>query len=71
MENDDKKDLHTFASFVHGSLFSLHALGAVYNFKRKNVKTALFHTGAALFDLWCAREHVNVINNNVNEERKK
>ena len=70
-DNDDKKDLHTFATFVHGSLFSLHALGLVYNLKRGNYKTAAFHTGAALFDLICTKEHAAVTQNTELKVNKK
>jgi len=71
MKRDDKNDLHTIATFVHGSLFSLHALGLVYNIKRKNYKTALFHVGAAVFDLLCTKEHLDVTLNKKNEDNKK
>ena len=70
-EKDDKKDLHTFATFVHGSLFSLHALGLVYNLKRGNYKTAVFHAGAALFDLMCTKEHADVTRNMKDKVNKK
>jgi hypothetical protein len=70
-EKDDNRDLHTFASFVHGSLFSLHALGFVYNLKRGNYKTAIFHGGAAMFDLICTKEHLDVTRNKKDKVEKK
>jgi len=71
MENEDKKDLHTVASFVHGALFSLHALGLVYNLKRKNYKVALFHFAAASFDLVSTKEHIYVATNKKESVNKK
>ena len=71
MKRNDKKDLHTIATFVHGSLFSLHTLGLVYNVKRHNYKTALFHAGAAIFDLLCTKEHMDVTMNKKSEANKK
>ena len=31
-----ESEMQVFAGFVHGALFGLHALGVVYNVKRKN-----------------------------------
>ena len=49
-ENPDA-EVQTFAAFVHGALFGLHALGAVYNVKRKNWSAATIHTVIGAWDL--------------------
>ena len=55
----DHKDaeVQTFAAFVHGALFGLHALGAVYNVKRKNWSAALIHTLVGTWDIMASFKH--------------
>lgn len=46
------------AVFVHGALVALHALGIVYNTKRRNWFDVVMHTAAAAYDLWAVGEHL-------------
>ena len=44
----DDAETQVFAAFVHGALFGLHALGVVYNVKRKNVEASVIHSAVGL-----------------------
>ena len=60
MENkyqDNNSDTQVFAAFVHGALFGLHALGTVYNVKRKNTEAAIIHTVVGVWDLVATYKH--------------
>ena len=50
-------ELHALACFVHGALTALHALGAVYNYRRRNWGDVAAHIMAALYDARSARHH--------------
>ncbi len=50
-------EIQAFASFVHGALASLHALGAVYNLKRKNWSAATIHITVGLWDMVSTYQH--------------
>jgi hypothetical protein len=50
-------ELHALACLVHGALAALHALGAVYNYRRKNWRDVAAHTAAALYDAHSAHHH--------------
>jgi hypothetical protein len=51
------KEVEVLASFVHGALASLHALGAVFNIRRGNKADAMIHIFVFLYDLWATHEH--------------
>lgn len=51
------KNEQQIATFVHGSLFALHMLGAVYNYKTGGKKATIIHTVAGAWDLLAALEH--------------
>ena len=42
---------------MHGALAALHALGAVYNYRRKNWGDVAAHIAAALYDAHSAHHH--------------
>ena len=50
-------ELHALACLVHGALAALHALGAVYNYRRKNWGDVAAHVAAALYDAHSAHHH--------------
>jgi hypothetical protein len=50
-------ELHALACLVHGALTALHALGAVYNYRRRNWRDVAAHVAAALYDARSARHH--------------
>jgi hypothetical protein len=50
-------ELHSLACLVHGALTALHALGAVYNYRRRNWGDVAAHVAAALYDARSARHH--------------
>ena len=49
-------ELHALACLVHGALAALHALGAVYNYRRRTGDVAA-HIAAALYDAHSAHHH--------------
>jgi hypothetical protein len=50
-------ELHALACLVHGALTALHALGAVYNYRRRNWSDVAAHVMAALYDAHSAQHH--------------
>jgi hypothetical protein len=50
-------ELHALGCFVHGALTALHALGAVYNCRRRNWWDVAAHVAAALYDARSVRHH--------------
>jgi hypothetical protein len=52
------RELDTLAVFVHGALAFGHALGLVYNVRRRNGWQSAAHAAALAFDLWACREHM-------------
>jgi hypothetical protein len=64
-ENDGRRDfllreppeLHALGCFVHGALTALHALGAVYNYRRRNWRDVAAHLAAAAYGAHSARHH--------------
>jgi len=52
------KEVHMLAIFVHGSLASLHALGIVYNLRKKNRFDTAAHVLALLFSLRATDRHI-------------
>ena len=57
-ECKDEKDIQVFAAFVHGALFGLHALGVVYNIKRKNWQAAAIHFTVGMWDCIATKNHM-------------
>lgn len=54
------KDIHGFAAFVHGALCFGHALGIVYNLKRRNRLDVIVHALALGYSLRSTRHHVRL-----------
>ena len=50
-------ELQCLGIFVHGALASLHALGCVYNLRKRNWFDAGMHTAAAIYDVWATSQH--------------
>lgn len=55
---DERHEVDVLAGAVHGALAAGHALGAVYNIRRKNTFQAFVHIGALVFDLFCTYDHI-------------
>ena len=53
-----ESEMQVFAGFVHGALFGLHALGVVYNVKRKNWQAAAIHLSVGLWDGLATYSHM-------------
>ena len=50
-------DLELLATAVHGSLGTLHILGAIYNIRKKNYPHAIVHAIGAIYDLSSIYKH--------------
>lgn len=57
--------------FVHGALASLHALGLLYNLRRRNWFDAGMHSAAAIYDVWATSQHVAAIQRLAYEEYER
>ena len=57
-ELHNESEIQSLAAFVHGALAGLHALGAIYNFKRKNYSAATIHTVVGVWDCVATFQHV-------------
>ena len=53
-----ERDIQSLAVFVHGVLAGLHALGIVYNMKRRNWFDVAAHSAAMSYDIWATAKHV-------------
>ena len=53
-----EQDIEYLATFVHGVLAGLHALGLVYNIKRRNWVDVAAHSAAMSYDMWATAKHV-------------
>ena len=53
-----RKEIDNIAAFVHGSLFSLHMLGLVYNLKKKNYLYSAIHAAVGIFDVVGTMRHL-------------
>lgn len=53
-----ERDIESLAVFVHGVLAGLHALGIVYNMKRRNWFDVAAHSAAMSYDIWATAKHV-------------
>lgn len=56
-----ERQLQALATFVHGALASLHALGFVYNIKRGNKLDSIAHATAFLYDMASTKKHYDAI----------
>ena len=54
----EMKELHVLASAVHGALSVLHALGVLYNVRKKNWKDVAIHTGACIYGTTSVIRHI-------------
>lgn len=54
-----EQNIECLASFVHGLLAGLHALGIVYNIKRRNWLGAAAHSAGMSYDIWATVEHID------------
>jgi hypothetical protein len=50
-------DLDILGAYVHGALTALHALGVVYNVRRRNWFDVIFHTGWLVYDATSTLHH--------------
>jgi hypothetical protein len=53
-----ERELHTLAVFVHGSLSTLHGLGAVYNARRSNNWQCWAHLAGLAFSVYATVHHI-------------
>lgn len=56
MKHTDRQ-VETLATFVHGSLSTLHALGLVYNLNRRQWKHAAIHALVMVYDFTATLHH--------------
>lgn len=54
---DSEVMMESLGSFVHGTLFSLHALGVAYNLKKRNWVDAGIHASVAAYDAMATYRH--------------
>lgn len=50
-------EVHLLGVFVHGALSALHALGLVYNLRRKNTLDVAMHGAALIYSLHATTHH--------------
>src|SRR5205809_3472793 len=53
-----EQDIEHLATFVHGVLAGLHALGIVYNIKRRNWIDVAAHSAAMSYDMFATAKHL-------------
>ena len=53
-----EQDIEHLATFVHGVLAGLHALGIVYNIKRRNWLDVAAHSAAMSYDMFATAKHL-------------
>ena len=53
-----EQEIEYLATFVHGVLAGLHALGMVYNIKRRNWFDVGAHSVAMSYDVWATARHL-------------
>ena len=53
--------MHGLGAFIHGVLVFGHAVGAIYNVKRKHQYQATLHMGVACYDLWAVGHHLKAL----------
>jgi hypothetical protein len=55
---DSRRETHLLASFVHGALAALHALGVVYNIRKGNRWQTYAHVAGIAFSVHSTFHHV-------------
>ena len=55
---NESREMEVLAVVVHSSLAVLHALGFIYNIRRKNRLDAAIHAAAFIYDTNAVRTHV-------------
>ena len=56
-----ERELQALGIFVHGVLVGLHALGIVYNLRKRNWLDVAAHAGAGAYDFWATGRHVKAL----------
>jgi len=56
-----EQDVQYLATFVHGVLAALHALGIAYNVKRRNWFDVAAHSAAMTYDIWATAKHLDAL----------
>jgi len=56
-EEEEMKELHLLAIYVHGALSALHALGVAYNLRHKNRWDAVIHASALAYSVKAVFHH--------------
>jgi len=64
-----EQDIQCLATFVHGALAALHALGAAYNVKRRNWFDVAAHSTALCYDIWATARHMDAWSRLVAQQR--
>ena len=54
-----EQEIQCLATFVHGALVALHALGVAYNIKRRNWFDVSAHSAAMAYDVWATAKHLD------------
>ena len=54
------REVHRLAAFVHGALAALHALGIVYNVRKRNWFDVAAHSAGVVYSTRSALHHVEV-----------
>lgn len=57
-----ERQLQVLGVFVHGVLAGLHALGIIYNLRRRNYSETAIHTAAATFSVVATTKHMRKVN---------
>jgi hypothetical protein len=56
-----EEQLEAMAVVIHGTLFSLHILGVIYNLRRQNKLDVLAHSLASIYDAHAIFHHLSKI----------
>jgi len=64
-----EQDLEHLATFVHGVLAGLHALGIVYNIKRRNWIDVAAHSAAMSYDMFATAKHLVALDRLTSRQR--
>lgn len=53
-----RDEVHVLGTWVHGALTALHALGVVYNARRRNWGDVAMHIGWLVYDAYATGKHM-------------
>lgn len=53
-----KREVQVLAIFAHGCLFTLHSIGLVYNFRRRNKLDCVIHASMLLYEGVAVTKHI-------------